>query len=222
MFCFLFFNKRKYKKQLQIIEVERKLQLERTRIGRDLHDNMGAYTSALLAGLNRIESKEEKEKKLLTDLKIYGASIMGFLRETIWMLNAEKLTITSFADRFKNYALRICKNYSPIEIQFEEEIDNDKTLPPTTMLNLFRILQEALQNACKHSQASKINISILSNEKLIFKVEDNGIGFLEQKLNDNYGLDNMRQRAAEAGFSLTLKSNNKGTTVIVTENTANS
>ncbi|MEO5967628.1 MAG: two-component regulator propeller domain-containing protein, partial [Ferruginibacter sp.] len=222
LLTFLFFNKRKYKKQLQIIEVERKLQLERTRIGRDLHDNMGAYTSALLAGLNRIESKEEKEKKLLTDLKIYGASIMGFLRETIWMLNAEKLTITSFADRFKNYALRICKNYSPIEIQFEEEIDNDKTLPPTTMLNLFRILQEALQNACKHSQASKINISILSNEKLIFKVEDNGIGFLEQKLNDNYGLDNMRQRAAEAGFSLTLKSNNKGTTVIVTENTANS
>src|SRR5690606_263626 len=91
------YNKRKYKKQLQIIEVERTLQKERSRIGRDLHDNMGAYTSALLAGLNRIDHKDEKEKKLLGDLKIYGASIMGFLRETIWMLNAEKLTVTAFA-----------------------------------------------------------------------------------------------------------------------------
>ena len=215
------YNKRKYKKQLQIIEVERKLQKERSRIGRDLHDNMGAYTSALLAGLNRIENRDEKEKKLLTDLKIYGASIMGFLRETIWMLNAEKLTVTAFADRFKNYALRICKNYPDIEIQFEEKINNDKSLPPTIMLNLFRILQEALQNACKHSQASKITFSIVSEENLHFGVQDNGIGFLEQKLTDHYGLDNMKQRSEEAGFNLTFNSNNNGTLVMLTENTAN-
>lgn len=217
----VFFNKRRFRKQLQIIEVERKLQKERTRIGRDLHDNMGAYTSALLAGLNRIENVDEKERRLVADLKIYGASIMGFLRETIWMLNAEKLTVTAFADRFKNYALRICKNYPEIEIEFEEKIDNDKSLPPTIMLNLFRILQEALQNACKHSQASKITFTILSEDKLSFSVKDNGIGFLEQKLKDHYGLDNMKQRSEEAGFNLSFESNDTGTHVMVKENTAN-
>lgn len=211
------YNKRKYKKQLQIIEVERTLQKERTRIGRDLHDNMGAYTSALLAGLNRINCQDEKEKKLLSDLKTYGASIMGFLRETIWMLNAEKLTVTAFADRFKNYAIRICKNYPEIDLQFKENIEVDKSLPPTLMLNLFRILQEALQNASKHAQATKIIISIISEEKLNFYIKDNGVGFIEQKLKDHYGLDNMKQRAAEAGFNLILTSNEKGTLVTLTE-----
>ena len=215
------YNKRKYKKQLQIIEVERTLHKERTRIGRDLHDNMGAYTSALLAGLNRIEDRDEKETKLLSDLKIYGASIMGFLRETIWMLNAEKLTVIAFADRFKNYAIRICKNYPELEIQFEENIELDKSLPPTIMLNLFRILQEALQNACKHAQATKIVISIYSVEKLSFSIQDNGIGFTEKKLKDHYGLDNMKQRASEAGYNLVFKSNEAGTLVSLTEYTAN-
>lgn len=215
------YNKKKYRKQMQIIEVERTLQKERSRIGRDLHDNMGAYTSALLAGLNRIENRDEKENKLLTDLKIYGASIMGFLRETIWMLNAEKLTVTAFADRFKNYAIRICKNYAEVEIIFNEKIEIDKSLPPTIMLNLFRILQEALQNACKHSQAKEITISIYSIDKLYFSIADNGIGFLYQKLNDHYGLDNMKQRASEAGFLLGIETDKQGTKVTLTENTAN-
>ena len=215
------YNQIKYKKQLQIIEVERTLQKERTRIGRDLHDNMGAYTSALLAGLNRIENRDEKETKLLTDLKIYGASIMGFLRETIWMLNAEKLTVTAFADRFKNYALRICKNYPEVDLQFRETIDLDKSLPPTIMLNLFRILQEGLQNACKHAQATKIMITIISQEKLSFSVQDNGVGFTKLELKDHYGLDNMKQRAGEAGFILELESNENGTNVNLSENTAN-
>ena len=182
---------------------------------------MGAYTSALLAGLNRIENRDEKETKLLSDLKIYGASIMGFLRETIWMLNAEKLTVTAFADRFKNYAIRICKNYPELEVQFDERITIDKTLPPTTMLNLFRILQEALQNACKHARATKIIIGISCIEKLQFSLQDNGFGFTKQKLQDHYGLDNMNQRAGEANFSLIIQSDDTGTLITLTENTAN-
>ena len=89
------------------------------------------------------------------------------------------------------------------------------------MLNLFRILQEALQNACKHAQASKIIISIFSVDNLSFSLQDNGIGFAEIKLKDHYGLDNMKQRAGEAGFDLVFKSNEQGTLVTLTENTAN-
>lgn len=215
------YNKRKYRKQLSIIEREKELQAERQRIGRDLHDNIGAYTSALIAGLNQVRPSDHTQEKHIDDLKEYAVNIMSFLRETIWMLNSQSLTITAFADRFKNYALRIGKNYPDVELNISEAITENKTLPPGVMLNLFRILQEALQNAYRHAHATEISIRFASNGKIIFEVGDNGNGFSESLNKETYGLSNMRQRAEETGFLLTLISEkDAGTTVRVTENTA--
>ncbi|RYF91322.1 MAG: hypothetical protein EOO03_01655, partial [Chitinophagaceae bacterium] len=193
------YNKRKFRQQLQALKMEKELHKERSRIGRDLHGNIGAYTSALIAGLNRIKPADELQHRSITDLKDYGSSIMGLLRETIWMLNAEELTVTAFADRFINYAMRINKNYPEIDFSFEEKISTDKKLQPAIMLHLFRILQEALQNACKHSEAGKIIIAIHSNETLEFMITDNGKGFDGNAARDHYGIDNMKDRAADAG-----------------------
>ena len=216
-----YYNKQKYKKQLAALQVEKELQKERYRIGRDLHDNIGAYTSALIAGLNRIKSTDSNDVENITDLKDYGANIMGLLRETIWMLNAAELTVTAFADRFINYAMRINKNYPDLDCTFEEEIENDKKLQPTIMLNLFRILQEALQNAYKHSNARNIQITITSKQQLEFTISDDGKGFSGEGKQDHYGIPNMMQRATEAGFICTIAANNPGTVVSIIENTAN-
>jgi len=213
-------NKRKFNRQLRALQIEQGLQVERVRIGRDLHDNIGAYTSALIAGLNRIQPGSESQEKHVTDLKEYGANIMGFLRETIWMLNTETLTITAFADRFKNYAIRISKNYPEIDFQFSENISVNKTLPPTLMLNIFRIMQEALQNACRHSHALVIAIKVENTDRLYFEISDNGKGFKENGHGENYGLSNMKERANESGFTLSIRSSETGTTVSITENTA--
>lgn len=215
------YNRRSYKKQLELLRIEKGLQAERARIGRDLHDNIGAYTSALIAGLNRINPNDAAQSQQIDNLKDYGINIMGFLRETIWMLNTETLTITAFADRFKNYALRIGKNYPETDLQISEEIAADKTLQPALMLNLFRILQEALQNAYKHSQGQRISISIGSGEQLVFSINDNGRGFAGKAGSESYGLKNMQQRAEEIGFELAINSSDAGTTVTLTENTAN-
>ena len=217
----IIYNNNHYKKQFRALQVEKGLQGERMRIGRDLHDNIGAYTSALIAGLNHIQPGNEDQEKHVTDLKEYGSNIMGFLRETIWMLNSETLTITAFADRFKNYALRISKNYPDTDFRFTEEIVTDKSLPPTRMLNIFRILQEALQNACKHSHASVISVAVKNTDLLYFEVKDNGKGFGEERSAENYGLSNMKQRAAESGFVLSIVTGSGGTVVSIRENTAN-
>ncbi len=216
----VYYNKQKYKKQLAALQVEKELQKERVRIGRDLHDNLGAYTSALIAGLSRIKSTDINDVQNITDLKDYGANIMGLLRETIWMLNAAELTVTSFCDRFINYAMRMNKNYPAIDCSFKEEIENDKTLQPTIMLNLFRILQEALQNACKHSEAKNIQFTVSSKKILEFTITDNGRGFIGKGKEENYGITNMKQRASEAGYTCNITSNKQGTTVSITENTA--
>jgi len=215
------YNRRRYRRQLRQIQMEKELQGERERIGRDLHDNIGAYTSALIAGLNQLKATDEDQLKHVDDLKDYAVNIMGFLRETIWMLNSQTLTITAFADRFKNYALRISRNYPAVELKISESIQQDKSLAPAVMLNLFRILQEGLQNAYKHAGASVISINIGSAAQVRFELSDNGTGFNEVQKTGHYGLMNMRQRAAEAGFSLHIESNGgRGTTLLITENTA--
>lgn len=216
------YNRRRYRRQLQALQVEKELHKERSRIGRDLHDNIGAYTSALIAGLGRIKPADDSQQTEIINLKEYGSSIMGLLRETIWMLNAEALTVTGFADRFINYAMRINKNYPGIDIVFEENISNDKKLQPRIMLNLFRILQEALHNACKHSEAAKIIVHIQSNDQLIFSITDDGKGFDGNSVADHYGIGNMRARAAEAGFTMTIDTKEgKGTKISLLQNTAN-
>lgn len=220
-FILMLISKRNFRKQLQALKMEKELQGERVRIGRDLHDNIGAYTSALIAGLNRIRPYDQSQEKQVSDLKEYGTNIMSFLRETIWMLNTETLTVTAFADRFKNYALRIGKNYPEKDFRFTEAIEQDVTLSPTVMLNLFRILQEALQNACKHSEASLITVTIKNKNNLYFEIRDNGRGFREEQQVGHYGLDNMKQRAKEAGFELDIISGESGTTVSISGNTAN-
>lgn len=214
------YNKRRFQKQLQVLKIEKQLQGERERIGRDLHDNIGAYTSALIAGLNQVTPTDAQQGKHVDDLKEYAVNIMSFLRETIWMLNTQTLTVTAFTDRFKNYALRIGKNYPGIDLKIQENISDDKIFPPATMLNIFRILQEALQNAFKHSQATTIKIFFSSNGSLHFEVSDNGKGFTEEQKAEHYGLANMRQRALEAGFDLFIESApGKGTRVHIKENT---
>lgn len=217
----LYVNKRRYDRKLAVLKMEQSLQNERIRIGRDLHDNIGAYTSALIAGLNNIQPASPDQAEHILDLKDYGSNIMGFLRETIWMLNAEKLTITAFSDRFKNYAMRINKNYPDIDLMFHDQIDREKELSPTLMLNIFRILQEALQNALKHSGAKQVIIETYSTDTLKFIVRDNGHGFIPGEKQGHYGIQNMQSRSAESGFLFTVQSNDLGTIVTLEENTAN-
>ena len=215
------YNRKKFKQKLQEIRISQELQGQRNRIGRDLHDNIGAYTSALIAGINQIKPTNENQQEQVTGLKEYGTSIMGFLRETIWTLNTETITITAFADRLKNYALRIGRNYPSVNLTVQEKIENDIKLPPTQMLNIFRILQEAMQNVYKHANATTMLVLIKSTDILYFEVRDNGTGFSPEIKDGHYGLKNMKERAEESGFSFEIESNREGTVACIKQNTAN-
>ena len=212
------YNRIKYRRQLQELETQKELQQERMRISRDLHDNVGAYTSALIAGISRLETNDANLDRI-GELKEYASNILGYLRETIWVLNNEKLTLTAFADRFKNYATRIMRNYPDMKLTFKTNIEKEIELKPQNSLHIFRILQEALHNACKHSRASHIEISVLSAEKLKWEIADDGVGLDGEVLDENYGLRNMLGRASEIGFTLKiLRLEPHGTSVILKEN----
>lgn len=88
-------------------------------------------------------------------------------------------------------------------------------LSPVHALHIFRILQEAVTNSLKHSNAQAIEISMCSDTQINISIKDNGRGidFAAIK-NTGNGLINIHSRAREAGFTLTIKNIEPGGTIV--------
>ncbi|HPD24992.1 MAG TPA: ATP-binding protein [Bacteroidia bacterium] len=85
-------------------------------------------------------------------------------------------------------------------------------------LNLYRICQEILNNAFKYANATEVKIDLqCEEEKLFISINDNGIGFdITRQNKEQYGLQNIKKRAAEFGISLTLETEiHKGTRYVL-------
>ncbi|MBS1504332.1 MAG: hypothetical protein JST32_19880 [Bacteroidetes bacterium] len=198
------------------------MQRERERISRDLHDHIGAYATVLIASIENLAQNDISLvfKQHADHIAENAKNIMASLRETIWILDNEAITITDFIDRFKSYANKTGRNFPHVKMIFEEDLVKNPILSPFESLNLFRILQEVLQNALKHAQAKTITTSVQSNSDLLISVKDDGIGFDAGTEHKGNGLINIKYRAKESGYSLTILSTGMGTEITLQKNKA--
>jgi signal transduction histidine kinase len=206
----------KQKNERSIFEAEEK---ERTRIAQDLHDNMGAYATSILAQIDTVElSPNEIKTEKIKDLRSDAENIMATLRETIWILKTKTISVHQFFDLLKIYADKhLAKNLN-IQLTFIENVSTLKYLTPSTSLNLYRIIQEMIQNIIKHSKAKQVEFTLFSNEKIVLQIVDDGIGFNTDNLSRKSGLENMESRASEINYHIDTQSKpNKGTQIRVEE-----
>ena len=207
---------RQEEKRMSFLAVRGAEENERKRIAADLHDNMGAYASAIIANVDEmVLHRNEMNENLLQHLKTNAGEVMSNLRDTIWALNKERISLTGISDRVKNYVQKISPTYPDIKVEIEENIHEDILFSPVQALNIFRILQEALTNALKHSHCNYIKICIACDETMNISVADNGSGIDENYLDLGNGIRNMQARAKESGFTLTIKNANRGTEVLL-------
>lgn len=204
-------------KRLSFEAVANAEEKERKRIAADLHDNMGAYATAIIANVDEIiVNKKTDTDFALTNLKINAIELMSNLRDTIWASYKEKIFLTGISDRFKSYIKKIMTAYPNINIEISEEIINDISFPAVKALNIFRILQEACTNALKHSGARLISVSIESDSSLKLYIKDNGNGITDANyLNNGNGIKNMKLRASELGLYLFVEKNTPYGTIIL-------
>lgn len=187
---------------------------ERKRIAADLHDNLGAYASAIQADVDNIIQKQNKtQTQSLINLQQHSKEILTSLRDTIWVLNKDKITITGVSDRIKNYINRMVNSYPNINFTVEEKIEQERELSSQQALNIFRIVQEAIHNSIKHSKANIIAFTLKSNNEIYLSVSDNGVGISKNNHSGN-GMDTMTNRAAESGILLNFESIINNGTVI--------
>ena len=214
VFFIRFLTKRKIQEQLRKAAVEQGIYKERERISRDLHDHLGAYAAAIKSNIVQLEKMDSNTSDTMYQLKGNAEDMVSALRETIWVMQYQQISMTSLSDRFKNLINRIAPNYPSIQIDVKEEIVQEKMLSPGVSIHLLRMMQEALTNSLKHAQCSRISIKIVINDPIQVFIEDNGIGFDMKKGSTGYGLQNMQDRAKEAGLEAEILSElGKGTRI---------
>lgn len=189
------------------------LQKEKERISRDLHDNVGGQLSYVLYSLEDLNHENvQTRSEVSKDVSSSVRNIISNLRETIWAINDEEISINDLSDRLKVYARNMFKN-SKTKVRFAEDIKSDKKMISLTGLNLYRICQEIINNSFKHAKAEELIITINSAETITIIIKDNGKGFnIEGSKNNGFGLSNIKSRADETGIKLNLQSEeSKGT-----------
>ena len=218
-------NRQKTRMQREL-DVQQKLEEERLRISRDLHDNVGAQLSFLITNVEWMlqhpeQVNEAEEKQRLQALSETGRHAILTLRQTIWAISHTALSVDDFADRFKQFALKMVEFNKSTQLHFSENFEQPQTLSPSVALNLFRICQEAFNNSLKHAQAKNINLHFACNKQhsFLFTITDDGVGFdWNDAINKgHYGLHNIKARATETNAELQIQSQiGKGTTLKLT------
>jgi signal transduction histidine kinase len=131
---------------------------------------------------------------------------MSTLRETIWILKTKNLTVNQLFDLLKVYTDKhLVKNLN-VGVLYTEDITMIKHLSPTISLNLYRIIQEIIQNIIKHAHTTNVEFKLVSNQKIVIEISDNGVGFDYDNLQRKSGLENMEYRANEINYHIDIRS----------------
>lgn len=133
-------------------------------------------------------------------------------------MNKNEISIEDFHSRILLF-LEKAKSAQPnITFSFNMEINSAIKFSSIKGINIFRVVQEAVNNAIKYAQASSISITIQEiDNTLIFKILDNGIGFNLNEITFGNGLDNMQKRIDEIDGKLSIVSEkNNGTSITIT------
>lgn len=206
---------------LEKIESQNQLQEQRLTISRDLHDNIGAQLSFIVSAIDTIKyyisDTNEPVTNKLTSIGTFAKETIQELRDTIWAMNKPTISIKDLKSRIANFIEKAKLSHQNIQILLKTDADiaDEHSFTGLQGLNIFRIIQEATNNAVKYSDGTEIKIHISkTNGQIYFEISDNGNGFAEHEVEPGNGLLNMRKRAEELGSALSLNSEiGKGTTI---------
>jgi signal transduction histidine kinase len=208
-------------KQSLALEKEMQLKVEKTRISRELHDNIGAQLIHISMRLNSISKTFSKDSSLEVDvLKNRLNETIQQLRDTIWVINEDEITFRELEQKITTlfWYYRQSGTETQYSFQVDPELANQR-ISPHVAINLHRIIQEGLTNAFRHSGAKNISLTIQSFENDVkVLLNDDGVGFKMQidPAKEHYGLENMKKRAEDCGALFSLSSEvQKGATIEV-------
>ncbi|WP_052158362.1 tetratricopeptide repeat-containing sensor histidine kinase [Lacinutrix jangbogonensis] len=228
---YLFYNQQKLKNiQLQKetelkdalmkIETQNRLQEQRLRISRDLHDNIGAQLTFIISSIDNLKYGFTLPKELQTRLESINQFTSGTtyeLRDTIWAMNKSEITFEDLQTRISNFIDKAKISSEGIQFNFKVDKSLSEEIVFTSVqgMNVYRIIQESINNSIKYASAKHIKVDITKqNKTLAIKIVDNGKGFNTKEVELRNGINNMKKRAMDLNAEFQLNSKeNSGTTI---------
>lgn len=204
-------HEEKEKQARLALENKLTLQYEKERISRDLHDSVGSQLTIVATSLDAatyLAHKQKLEPQKLEKINENVREAVQNLRDTIWATHQATISLDDFDKRLRNYVLNAIEDKPEVSIHFALE-NPAITIGSMQAINLFRVIQEAIQNVLKHAQATKISIKCEQTEgKIRIAIADNGIGMAETttKNTESYGIRNMLNRIQEIKGELMIES----------------
>jgi signal transduction histidine kinase len=220
-----FDTRRRMRRRLERAERQRDIERERSRIAKDIHDDLGASLT-LIAMLSQSYRGEMQLPEFITKNfdRIFATArkLTSAMDEIVWAVNPRHDRLDSLANYLSRFAYELL---SVAEIRFRLNFPLDLPTQPITAEirhNLFLAFKEALHNIVKHAAANEVHVELkLEAAQLTLQVADDGRGFGPATpaghIACGNGLANMQQRLVEIGGVCEIQSEpGRGTRVTFT------
>ena len=191
---------------------------ERRSLARELHDELGQYVSAIKIFAqnitNRSKGKDNNIQESSLSVTAAANQIYDGMHNIIRKLRPGSLDNLGLKDTLKDLIATWKKQHKTLDIELRVDADLDN-LGEAININVYRIIQEAMNNCVKHADASRVNILIkIKNKNLYLEFADNGVGFNKIILSKTkqFGLVGIQERvnSLRGKFEL-ITEKNKGT-----------
>jgi signal transduction histidine kinase len=196
----LFEKERKSETKLKAIQIANAIseakQLERSDLGKELHDNVNQLLAASRIYMdlairnpeNRNDNISRSSEYTLTAIEEIRKLAKGLVNVAI-----KNVGLCAAIKKMTHDLMQVC----PIKIICKMDDALLTRMSEKFELDIFRIVQEQLNNIIKHSKASRVTIDLSQNEdNIVLSIADNGIGFDVTKNTDGIGIINIKSRAA--------------------------
>lgn len=196
---------------------------ERRRIARELHDGIGQYLVALKLNIELLESSESNDQKgLWSESERLLEHCLSDLRNLSYLLHPPLLDDAGLLPAIRAYV----EGFSA-RSGIEADLDVPSAIPKAPKgveIALFRVLQESLTNVVRHSGTKRVEVVLQANDRTAsLRVTDFGRGIPRNLLDDfradnsrsGVGLAGMRERVFELGGRFDIKSDKRGTEVVI-------
>jgi signal transduction histidine kinase len=211
-------SQRQLRHRLLRLEQEHALDRERSRIARDLHDELGGSLTEANFLIERLRNVPSNE--LAGGLEAVAGRIRHLnmeLATIVWTVSPANSSLDQLASFIRRHAARFFKHTQVRCTVSEKTPIPPLPLNPEVQHNLLAIAKECFNNALKHAQPSNVTLEMaFSDDTFHMVVTDDGNGFVTDARTDSQGngLINMRSRAEEIGASISIVSSpGRGTTI---------
>jgi signal transduction histidine kinase len=193
--------RRRIRRRIRAMKMTHAREFERTRIARDLHDDLGASVTeiSILAALGAELREQEPLQRSLQTISSKTNRLVSSLDEIVWAINPREDTLRSLVE----YLSAFCEEFlAPAGISLRFEITReipDLTVESAIRHSIFLAFREACNNLVRHSCARNARLAIRWREQnLVISLRDDGDGIPEHVIQGD-GLDNLRSRMKDCG-----------------------